>query len=126
MKRVQVLGAGCPRCRKLAENAQAAVAALGAEYRVEKVTEHRRNPEVRRDDDARAGRGRRGQSRRPRAGRRGDQEAAGMSGTMSRIGKVSHRCGARGRGGRRARGEAPAAGRRARARRYFPRRGCRG
>ena len=38
MKRVQVLGAGCPRCRKLAENAQAAVAALGAEYRVEKVT----------------------------------------------------------------------------------------
>ncbi|MGO8702870.1 MAG: thioredoxin family protein [Candidatus Brocadiia bacterium] len=39
MKRVQVLGAGCPRCRKLAENAQAAVAALGAEYRVEKVTD---------------------------------------------------------------------------------------
>jgi small redox-active disulfide protein 2 len=38
MKRVQVLGAGCPRCRKMAENAQAAVAALGAEYRVEKVT----------------------------------------------------------------------------------------
>jgi small redox-active disulfide protein 2 len=37
MKKVQVLGAGCPQCRKLAENAQA-VAALGAEYRVEKVT----------------------------------------------------------------------------------------
>jgi small redox-active disulfide protein 2 len=38
MKKVQVLGAGCPRCRKLAENAEAAVSALGAEYRVEKVT----------------------------------------------------------------------------------------
>jgi small redox-active disulfide protein 2 len=38
MKTVQVLGAGCPRCRKLAENAEAAVAALGAKYRVEKVT----------------------------------------------------------------------------------------
>jgi small redox-active disulfide protein 2 len=39
MKKVQVLGAGCPRCRKLAENAEAAVTALGAEYRVEKVTD---------------------------------------------------------------------------------------
>ncbi len=39
MKRVQVLGVGCARCRKLAENAQAAVATLGAEYRVEKVTD---------------------------------------------------------------------------------------
>jgi len=38
MKKVQVLGAGCPRCRKLAENAQAAVATFGTEYRVEKVT----------------------------------------------------------------------------------------
>ena len=38
MKIVQVLGAGCPRCRKLAENAEAAVASLGAEYRVEKIT----------------------------------------------------------------------------------------
>jgi small redox-active disulfide protein 2 len=39
MKKIQVLGAGCPRCRKLAENAQAAAAALGAGYRVEKVTD---------------------------------------------------------------------------------------
>jgi small redox-active disulfide protein 2 len=39
MKRIQVLGAGCPKCRKLAENAQAAAAALGAEYRVEKITD---------------------------------------------------------------------------------------
>jgi small redox-active disulfide protein 2 len=39
MKKIQVLGAGCPRCRKLAENAEAAAAALGAEYRLEKVTD---------------------------------------------------------------------------------------
>jgi small redox-active disulfide protein 2 len=39
VKAVQVLGAGCPRCRKLAENAEAAVAGLGAGYRVEKVTQ---------------------------------------------------------------------------------------
>ena len=38
MKKVQVLGAGCPRCRKLAENAEAAAAALGPDYHVEKVT----------------------------------------------------------------------------------------
>ena len=39
MRKIQVLGAGCPRCRKLAENAQAAAAAFGEGCRVEKVTE---------------------------------------------------------------------------------------
>jgi small redox-active disulfide protein 2 len=38
MKRVQILGTGCPKCRKLAENAQAAVRELGLDCEVEKVT----------------------------------------------------------------------------------------
>ena len=38
MRRVQVLGAGCPRCRELAENAEAAVQELGSGYVLEKVT----------------------------------------------------------------------------------------
>jgi small redox-active disulfide protein 2 len=38
MKNLQVLGTGCPKCRKLAENAEAAAKALGIEYRIEKVT----------------------------------------------------------------------------------------
>ena len=38
MTKVQVLGAGCPRCKKLAENAEAAVKELGGEYVLEKVT----------------------------------------------------------------------------------------
>ncbi len=39
MKRVQILGTGCAKCRKLAENAKAAADALGIEYRMEKVTQ---------------------------------------------------------------------------------------
>ncbi len=39
MKRLQVLGTGCPKCRKLAENTEAAAKALGIEYTLEKVTE---------------------------------------------------------------------------------------
>ena len=39
MKKLQVLGSGCPKCRKLAENAEAAAKALGIEYTLEKVTE---------------------------------------------------------------------------------------
>ncbi|MBM4019448.1 MAG: thioredoxin family protein [Planctomycetes bacterium] len=39
MKRLQVLGPGCPRCRKLAENAEAAAKALGLEYELVKVTD---------------------------------------------------------------------------------------
>jgi small redox-active disulfide protein 2 len=39
MKKLQVLGTGCPKCRKLAENAEAAAKALGIEYTLEKVTD---------------------------------------------------------------------------------------
>ncbi len=39
MKKVQILGTGCPKCKKLAENAQAAADALGLEYQLEKVTD---------------------------------------------------------------------------------------
>jgi small redox-active disulfide protein 2 len=39
MKKVQVLGTGCPKCHKLAENAAAAVQALDLDYEIEKVTD---------------------------------------------------------------------------------------
>ena len=39
MKKIQVLGPGCPKCAKLAENADAAAKALGIEYQLEKVTD---------------------------------------------------------------------------------------
>ncbi len=39
MKRLQVLGTGCPKCKKMAENAEAAAKALGIEYTLEKVTD---------------------------------------------------------------------------------------
>jgi len=38
-KRLQVLGTGCPKCKKLAENAEAAAKALGIEYTIEKVAD---------------------------------------------------------------------------------------
>jgi small redox-active disulfide protein 2 len=38
MKKLQILGTGCPKCRKLTENAEAAAKALGIEYAIEKVT----------------------------------------------------------------------------------------
>jgi small redox-active disulfide protein 2 len=38
MKRIQILGTGCPKCKKLAENAEAAAKALGIEYELVKVT----------------------------------------------------------------------------------------
>ena len=38
MKKLQILGTGCPKCKKLAENAEVAAKALGIEYSVEKVT----------------------------------------------------------------------------------------
>jgi small redox-active disulfide protein 2 len=38
-KKLQVLGTGCPKCKKLAENAEAAAKALGIEYTIEKVTD---------------------------------------------------------------------------------------
>jgi small redox-active disulfide protein 2 len=39
MKNIQILGTGCPKCKKLAENAKAAAKDLGIEYSIEKVTE---------------------------------------------------------------------------------------
>ena len=39
MKKLQILGTGCPKCKKLAENVEAAAKALGGEYEIEKVTD---------------------------------------------------------------------------------------
>ena len=39
MKKIQILGTGCPKCRQLAENAEAAAKTLGIEYELEKVTD---------------------------------------------------------------------------------------
>ena len=39
MKKLQILGTGCPKCKKLAESAEAAAKALGIEYTIEKVTD---------------------------------------------------------------------------------------
>lgn len=38
MKKLQILGTGCPKCKKLAENVEAAAKTLGIEYTLEKVT----------------------------------------------------------------------------------------
>jgi len=39
MKRIQILGTGCPKCKKLSENAEAAAKELGIEYQLEKITQ---------------------------------------------------------------------------------------
>ncbi len=39
MKKIQILGTGCPKCKKLAENAEAAAKELGVEFEIEKVTD---------------------------------------------------------------------------------------
>ena len=39
MKKIQILGTGCPKCRKLAENAKVAAEQAGIEYEIEKVTD---------------------------------------------------------------------------------------
>ena len=39
MKKIQILGTGCPKCKKLAENAEAAAQEMGIEYELEKVTD---------------------------------------------------------------------------------------
>ena len=39
MKKLQILGTGCPKCKKLAENTEAAAKALGIEYELVKVTD---------------------------------------------------------------------------------------
>jgi small redox-active disulfide protein 2 len=37
MKKIQILGTGCPKCKQLTANAEAAVKALGIEAQIEKV-----------------------------------------------------------------------------------------
>ena len=39
MAKIQILGTGCPKCKKLAENAESAAKDLGIEYELEKVTQ---------------------------------------------------------------------------------------
>ena len=39
MKKIQVLGTGCLKCKKLTEAAEQAAQALGIEYTLEKVTD---------------------------------------------------------------------------------------
>ena len=39
MRKVQILGTGCPKCKKLAESAEAAAKELSIEYKIEKVTD---------------------------------------------------------------------------------------
>ncbi len=39
MKKIQILGTGCPKCKKLAENAETAAKELGVECEIEKVTD---------------------------------------------------------------------------------------
>lgn len=41
MKKIQVLGTGCAKCLKLAQNADEAAKALGIEYEIAKVTDIR-------------------------------------------------------------------------------------
>ncbi|MFP4056372.1 MAG: thioredoxin family protein [Candidatus Brocadiia bacterium] len=39
MPLIQILGTGCPKCKKLSENAEAAAKGLGLDYELEKVTD---------------------------------------------------------------------------------------
>ena len=39
MKKLQILGSGCAKCHKLAENTEAAAKASGIQYELEKVTD---------------------------------------------------------------------------------------
>lgn len=39
MKKLQILGTGCPKCKKLTEMTEAAAKAAGMEYELEKVTD---------------------------------------------------------------------------------------
>jgi small redox-active disulfide protein 2 len=39
MKKIQILGTGCPKCRMLAEHAEAAAKELGIEYEMVKVSD---------------------------------------------------------------------------------------
>lgn len=37
--KIQILGTGCPKCKKLAENAETAAKELGLNFEIEKVTD---------------------------------------------------------------------------------------
>ena len=39
MKKIQILGAGCPKCKVLAQNAETAAKELGLEYTLDKMTD---------------------------------------------------------------------------------------
>ena len=39
MVKIQILGTGCPKCKKLTENAEKAARELGTEYEIVKVTD---------------------------------------------------------------------------------------
>jgi small redox-active disulfide protein 2 len=39
MKKIQILGTGCPKCKKLAENAEIAAKDMDIEYSLEKITQ---------------------------------------------------------------------------------------
>jgi small redox-active disulfide protein 2 len=39
MKKIQILGTGCPKCKALAQNAETAAKEMGIEYTIEKVTD---------------------------------------------------------------------------------------
>jgi small redox-active disulfide protein 2 len=39
MMKIQILGTGCPKCKKLAENAEIAAKELGLDFELEKVTD---------------------------------------------------------------------------------------
>ncbi len=41
MKKLQILGPGCAKCKKLAEDTEKAAKALGLEYEIEKITDIR-------------------------------------------------------------------------------------
>lgn len=38
MKKIQILGSGCSKCQKLADNAKSAAETLGQPYELEKIT----------------------------------------------------------------------------------------
>ena len=39
MKKIQILGTGCPKCKALAQNAETAAKEMGVECQIEKVTD---------------------------------------------------------------------------------------
>ena len=39
MKKIQILGIGCPKCKKLAENAEKAIKETGVDAEIEKITD---------------------------------------------------------------------------------------